>query len=756
MYGMACRYFTAELLPEEDAAQPPSTTLAPDTAGTGTGIGTGTDADAGGPTAPGWSDRPLKTAPPGVRPGVLSKALAAALGLASPLDPPPWLTAMALYGLPPSYCDSVRVAAAVAAAERAAGRGGGAAGIRVYGADGEALPMPGDQAEEDEDVEEQEEEVAEAEAPSGAAAREQGEQVREAARLSAAATVAVTAAAAAAVAVAEAAMAGDVAEPQAAADEVGQAHGGAVMDVASEPAGGSDGSVGAGPSGEMSRGERCSLRAALEALVCTGALAALGDALLGTHTASAADAGATSNGNGVSGGGAASMQQMQEHGSSDGATGPARAEGATCDNPRDHDAAEAGAPPLPSPSQAGQPAEQPAVGQGASNEAEPDREDLAAPPSPGPPPPPLEPVDMLLPSEPRLVLFPGLNAPPPGAVRMRVKAAWARALANAQRVQAAVAAAVGPLVPRRPIAGEQDAAEHPMEEGWRGRDAGGREAAEGAGAEGESRAAKRGRWGPPGPAAAARAGVSRDGGGVGSAGGSSSGQQPGSHAASDPGAPHGDAGAQGPAPHQHAHGVLHHSLQHQHSQDWRHSQGKPPQQQQQQQQSNHSHQQEQQQRGHSQGPQYSAGHVPLQVQGPAHGPPPPQEQQPQDVSRQGGMQGGSMGLGNGGLVNQQSPQQQQQQQQHLTPQQQASFALQQQQFDAMLQQQRQQQMQLQQQQQHMLQQQMQHQQQQYLFQQMVMQQQQGMAGQPYFGGGVGALFMQQEQGPGMFVFRGMR
>ncbi|GIL91618.1 hypothetical protein Vretimale_9621 [Volvox reticuliferus] len=45
-----------------------------------------------------------KRAPPGIRPGVLSAALALALNLSCPLDPPPWLIGMAVHGLPPAYC----------------------------------------------------------------------------------------------------------------------------------------------------------------------------------------------------------------------------------------------------------------------------------------------------------------------------------------------------------------------------------------------------------------------------------------------------------------------------------------------------------------------------------------------------------------------------------------------------------------------------------------------------------------------------
>ncbi|GLI67171.1 hypothetical protein VaNZ11_011384, partial [Volvox africanus] len=46
----------------------------------------------------------LKRAPLGIRPGGLSTALALALNLSCPSDPPPWLIGMAVHGIPPAYC----------------------------------------------------------------------------------------------------------------------------------------------------------------------------------------------------------------------------------------------------------------------------------------------------------------------------------------------------------------------------------------------------------------------------------------------------------------------------------------------------------------------------------------------------------------------------------------------------------------------------------------------------------------------------
>ncbi|GLC34332.1 hypothetical protein PLESTB_000741300 [Pleodorina starrii] len=82
------RYFSTAAPGEEeaDAAQPDATGAE------------ATPADVYDPT------QALTQAPAGVRPGALSIALAAALGLKCPLDPPPWLVGMALHGIPPAYC----------------------------------------------------------------------------------------------------------------------------------------------------------------------------------------------------------------------------------------------------------------------------------------------------------------------------------------------------------------------------------------------------------------------------------------------------------------------------------------------------------------------------------------------------------------------------------------------------------------------------------------------------------------------------
>ncbi|GFR50428.1 hypothetical protein Agub_g12648 [Astrephomene gubernaculifera] len=90
-------------------------------------------------------DGPLTVAPAWARPGVLSKSLATALGMESPLDPPPWLTQMALYGMPPAYCREGCVAELPPLPAPLPPQPAAPSGlpvIRVYGADGEPLPLP--------------------------------------------------------------------------------------------------------------------------------------------------------------------------------------------------------------------------------------------------------------------------------------------------------------------------------------------------------------------------------------------------------------------------------------------------------------------------------------------------------------------------------------------------------------------------------------------------------------------------------------
>jgi hypothetical protein len=95
------------------------------------------EAQPGGPGDPAR----LASAPPGTLPGLVTATLAAALGMRSQLEPPPWLQAMAARGLPPTY-----LRAGALSAMSGAKPGGGAGGrgallspvpMRIYGADGE-------------------------------------------------------------------------------------------------------------------------------------------------------------------------------------------------------------------------------------------------------------------------------------------------------------------------------------------------------------------------------------------------------------------------------------------------------------------------------------------------------------------------------------------------------------------------------------------------------------------------------------------